>query len=160
MPKLFRIADNYHRGVYRAVGDPYKSIHGTDDVDISTHPNPYDDRLLYKTWIDMSFNEQQKHRFGFASPRQMHSWFDEKAFKKLQAISRRMKKKEEGRGLFVYVFSGPIVQGAKQAVANLEECKLLKSIPIEKFYPKKRKKRKVKKSVDIVKKRDTVIPCK
>lgn len=149
MPKLFRIADNNHRGIYRTLFDPYARIHGTHDVDVERHPNPFDDRLLYSTWERMSYEERCKYHFGFASPRQMHSWFNEKEFKRMQALSRKLQK--DDKELFVHVFSGPIIQGAKQAVAVLEGCKLLKSIPIGKFYPKKKAKRKkkVKKTVDI-----------
>lgn len=160
MPKLFRIADNNNRGIYRIIlYDPYTRIHERYNVDVERHPNPSDDRLLYSIWKKMRYGERCKYHFGFASPRQMRSWFNEKEFKRMQALSRNLQKKDD-RELFVHVFSGPIIQGTKQAIAVLEECKLLKSIPIGKFYPKKKRKvkRKTKKTVDIGLKRDIVIP--
>lgn len=131
MPKLFRLETEDNVGIYQCIH--YRNIHSTWDV-MKKHPGPGRDPKLWdqiKNIFPLGF------RFGFSSARQMHKWFTKKDFKAIKEVAT-------GRdySLYVSVYDGPVIEGDKQAIANLHECRLLKRIPIEKFCaPKKKMKR-------------------
>jgi len=139
MSKLFRLETETGKGIYQE-RNHYQTIHSRETQNAIKHPEPPQDKEFRNAW-DNDKNKSGRptfvYSFGFSSAGQMKKWFSKEDFRNIKLIN--LEREKEGRQpYFVSVYSGLVVSGGKQAVAFLPDCKLMKRIPIEKFYPRQR----------------------